>query len=342
MRKGQIGVGMGFLIVLAIVVIAMVGVFMYRTQSIIKTPSAPTTPETGRPLVDCGKSATLYMDAYDKEADSLTEVSPSYYIFGDDGTLLVNGATADSVSVATCDKVKIYGKDDSNYYTDPKDVSVDTEAPRVKLDSHTTAVETSLEVTGYDDTGATELTADDNSNNTADYSMILGANEKTIFYAKLENRDDNSLFKLKAVCIGWNNDIDEVKLLNDGWTEVGMPKQIRDASVTFTNDTSGTFTTDYDTCYVYKKGTTETLDLHEYDSFKGKFEVTASSTDPTANTGDVFYVQFIDGGYHLDASGNIVFDFYTHDDNEQVTTIGVSEPITSPMGLTSGMLVEAQ
>lgn len=325
------------LVVLVVILVLMAGFWMWSTQKQAVTPTAPG--QGGQGLV--GKASTVYIQAHDVEDYSKGLVTPELYITDSAGNFLVDGVTASSVNTVVNEKLSFYGADLTTYYTDAKlDYSVPNEAPTVNLDSHAIAAEGSMAVTGYDRTGSTALTANTNGTDTNDYGMTLGANQNEIFYVELENKDTESMFKLKTVCVMYANDIADVTVEDADWTTDAMPKEIRNQAVTMTNNLGTTATVNYKTCYVYKKGTSETVDLQEWDRFKLKLKVSAGSSDPTADTFDEFGVLFLDAGNVKGSDSKVHFDYFVHNIDEKVSDVGMAETISSPQGLQIGAMVE--
>jgi hypothetical protein len=299
----------------------------------------PAAPGQAQPSL-AGKAATVYINAYDQESYAKSKVSPELYVVDSSGSFLVDGATASSVNTVVGERLAFYGAG-NNYYTDKLEYTVPNEAPVVNLKAHKIAAEASMKVTGYDRTGSIQLTPDDDAENNADYSMTLGANQEEIFFLELENQDDQSVFNLKAVCLFWNNDISEVTVEDADWQKAGMPKEIRDQKLTFINDGNEKSSGNYKECYVYKKGTDEVISLHEWDRYKLKFKVKASTNNPIPNQFNDFGAIFLDASYYKGSDQKVYFDYYTHDINEKVTSVGLAETISSPEGLQIGAMIEA-
>lgn len=310
---------------------------------------------TGQAVViddNANDQATLSLNAYDREASSETIVSTVpvgiYKILNANGDLSkLNDRDSTnftgSITTASVGQQLFLAGGDGSYYMDAipvYDVSIATDT--INGDVHAIAGESSMTVTVKDDSG-TVLTADDDAENTADYSLSMGAGEEKLINVELKVSASNKAYQLKAVAVGFNNDADNIEVANSDWTKVTLPKELSDASITHTNDTSSTFTTDYDTFYVYKAGTNEVIDLAQWEKYSLPFVVTAdSSTDPTANTGDVINGLFLDGAWAEGKDGFMSFDVYQHDSNEGVGAVGLDETVTSPEGLQIGFVVELQ
>jgi len=307
--------------------------FTATKQTVTSEKQAPGEAQPGL----SGKAATIYINAYDKEDYSLGEVYPNYYVVDSAGNFIVDGVNANSANSVVGEVLSFYGKDDGTYYVDPKlNWKVPNEAPTVNLDAHTSMAEAGGVVTGYDRTGSATLTADDDADNTNDYSMTLGANQEETFFLELQNTDSESLYQVGAICVFWNNDIAEVTVESDGWTKVDMPKSIRDASISIANDAGTAFTMDYDQCYVPSKP----IQLHEWDRLKVEFKVKAGTNNPSANAGDSFGAIFLDSGYYKGSDGKVYLDFYTHDNEESTSAVGIDETEASPQGLQIGAAIE--
>lgn len=307
---------------------------------------AAQAKEQGAPIIldsRTGVAATIYPDFYDKEADTKTQVYPNTMWVRDEAdNTIVNGVEANSTSSVKGAVLSFYVGGSDYYGFDYGDKSIQTEAPTFNFDVATVAAETSLASKAFDSDNVA-LTADDNADNTADYSLAAGANQEQTVYLKLTNNDDNSMFRLGAIATFGQGDCDEIEIKDAGWVKYtgSMPKQLKDASLSVANDTATAFTsTGYDNIYVPADG--KPMDLSEFDEVKVKAVIHAGSSNPTANTGDNCGVLFIDSSYEDDKAGNVVLDFFKHDDSEQVTAVGLSDTTTSPQGLTSGVVIELQ
>lgn len=321
------------------------------TASDIVTSSGTATGVAVQINDNIGDQATLTLNAYDREANSETVVSSMpvgvYRILDAEGSLsklndVDSYTTASTVTTASVGQQLAFFGGNSSYYMDPVAVyDVSTVVDTINLDAHKIASESQMSMTVKDEDGNT-LTADDDAENTADYSLSLGADEETLISAKLKVGASDVAYQLKAIGVFYENDVDNLEPVSADWVKVTMPDEIKDAVLTHTNDTSTDFTGDYDAVYVYKPNTNEVIDLHEWDSYELPFVLTAGSTDPTANTGDVAGIIALDGAWEEGQDGNMYFDFYKHDTNEKASDVGLDETETSPEGLQIGFTVEVQ
>ncbi len=335
-------VGLGILALLAFAIIpgGMV------KQTILQTGGVSQESTTVSNTLLTGEAGTVTVKDYDRENNTkTTEVAASWYVL-DNGQLIVNNAAVTSVDTSVGSPLEFYGTG-TTYYGDKKTYSLNgITTGTVSLDAHTIAAESSMTTTGYDNTAATALTADDDAENTADYSLALGSGAQEVYYAKLKNGDDQSLFKLKAICTFYpsNGNISDNKMVDADFTEVAIPLYLKNSVVSVNNDTaSSAFLSYYKHCYVYKAGTDEVIALKGWEYTKlFQFVVEAvSSVNPAANEGNNFGALMLDASYYLGNDGKIWLDFYTHDSNEYTNTVGMAETITSPQGLQVGLVVEA-
>jgi len=298
-----------------------------------------------------GDQATLTLNAYDMEANSETLISQLpvgvYRILDAEGSLqklndIDSYNTSTTVTTASVGQQLAFFGGSSTYYMDPIAVyDVSTAVDTIRLDGHAIATESEMSMTVKDEDGNT-LTADDDAENTADYSISLGADEETLITAKLKVGASDNSYQLKAIGVYYENDVDNLEPVGSDWVKVAMTKEIKDATVTFTNDTSTAFTGDYDAIYVYKPNTNEVVNLKEWESYEIPLVITAGSTDPTANTGDFAGIIALDGAWAEGSDGNMNFDYYKHETAEGVGTVGLDETVTSPQGLQIGFMVEVQ
>jgi len=365
---GLITIGFGWLKVgkrrmagtMIVLVIAMLisGIFSSTIGGFLgfepKTLAVGDIGSGDRNMVDFGKASTVTLNSYDQEANSETEVYPEYYVVNSAGDKLLNGIVANTTSTTVGEVISVYGSgEDATYYLDiKKDFTVLTEAPTMSLEAHTIVTETNLAITGYDD-ALNGLTADDSSNNTADYNLgNYGADESNSISLKFRNGQANSLMQLGAICVGWGGDVDEIKLTESGWYKDGrgVPKELDDATVSHKNDTNQAQTVDWKECYVPYSATfastsseDRVVEFHQYDDQYFEFEVVAGSTAPTADTGDVAIVGFFDIANEKGKDGLMYFDYFVHDDNEEVTDVGLSEDSTAnAYGLDTAVALELQ
>lgn len=298
--------------------------------------------EAEKPLIidtRSGVSSTVYLNAYDREANSETSANPIYWVFNSKGSKLVNGAYAASVATTKGEVLTFYIGNSSFYGEVYPVYDVVDEAPTVSFDVHAVAAESSLTTIPYD-SDMTVLTADDNTNNTADYMYAMGADAEKILNFKVTNAQADKEYDLCAVCTFATDDVDEFEVVDSRFEAVGIPKEERIASITITEDDQvGTTTqTGYENCYFAKN----VIKLHEWDEAVIKTKVTASSTDPTANTDDFVALQTFDCGYRDGKDGKVNYDFFRHDDNGRTSEVGMVEDETSPFGAKSGAVVEIQ
>lgn len=289
-----------------------------------------------------GKAATLTLNAYEIEGSSKVKKTDVNVSVWKDGVELENYASFDisdtiSSGLAVGDKVTVV-EIDGSYYGNPVTKTIGSESDVMEYDVSAMASESNLDVTVYDDTGTTELNAASDSD-LADYNITLGASEEKVIYAKLYNGDSDSLVRIKAIAVGAANDVDEVTVEDPNWVKVAIPKHIEDTTLVI-NGTTTSF--DYDTVYVYKPGTTETIDLHEYESLKLKLKVKAGTTDPafttTVGSMDIAFFEFKDADWYYTKSGSYAFGIA--DDSDSEADVGIDETDNSPLGKEMGAIIQ--
>lgn len=274
-----------------------------------------------------GDAATVYLKAYDAEAASSTLVYPLMTVFDQNKAVLLDGTSAASVSTTIGNTVDIYGADNTSYYLDQKLVqSVPNAAPTINLVAHSVANTTTLNV--YDDV----MTVLGNGANNTDYNVSLGATEAKIQYLKLTNTDSYSLYRLGAICSFRTNAtaINKVEVVEAGWNRVHIPKAIKDVSATIQLSIAAPAISYYD-CWA----PSSSISLKAYDSVTIKTRTEAGSNQPVAAGSAGYGFIALDTGSSKGKDGTVSSDFYVHDDNENVNTIGYSETVTSPYGKTA-------
>jgi len=333
-------------------VFVLIGLFAFMifggvntTQTIISTGGVSQEATTVSNSLLTGEAGTVTVKDYDRENNARnTEIAGTWYVL-DNGQLIVNNAAVTSIDTSVGSPLVFYGSG-TTYYGDKKEYSLNgITTGTVSLDAHTIAAEAAMNATGYDNTGAAALTADDDSENTADYSLTLGSGGQDVYYVKWKNADDQSLFKLKAICTFYpsNGNVSDNKLVDADFTEVAIPLYLKNSIISVNNDTaSSAFLSYYKHCYVYKAGTESTIDLAGWAYTKTfQFVVEAvSGVNPTENEGNNVGAIVFDAAYTLGNDGKIWYDFYTHDTNEYTNTVGMAETITSPQGKETGIVVE--
>lgn len=329
----------GVLMTLIAVVIgfAIAGGGLFTTTE----PEEPGTPD-GRPQVECGKAATVYLNAYDRAANVQTKVYPEYYIFDANGNLLVDGVAVNDTATTTCNELVVYGaSEDSSYYVDKVEIEVGAEIETKSLDAWKIITESNLAINGYDDS-MNGLIPETNDNKAADIDYEagdFGADECNTFNFKLKNSEADSIYRLGAICVGWGGDVDDIVLSSSGWVEGYLPDELNDAVLTIHNDDNTTATGDWKKCYVPSASKFE--EFEEWDSKMFEVTVCAGSNAPTENTGDFGAILFVDTAYEKGSDGQMYLDYYKHDDNERVSDVGLAEStITSVGGLHSSVAFE--
>jgi hypothetical protein len=320
-------------------------------ETIVTPIDVSEVPETSSACVVsgelAGKAATIYINAWDMESNtpysSAVDLTTNCWVFkngnGPTNYLRLTNDTADGTinGFAVGDLIYIYCGGTS-YYTDPiEGYCVNTEAPTINLETHTIEAESSMQITGYDDTGATALTA--GTSGQEDYTITQGANGEDSVYIKLKDNGANNAYDHCAWgTIALTNLTSFKPVASEGYTKVATPTWLQEVALLL-NDTN-TMSVDYT---VYKAETTTRL--HEWDSIKQEFIATASSTDPVTSDGAsdnaAYYVALsIDCQYARGTDGKIYYDIHDHTDSEG--NVGMDETEASPLGKEIGVIIEAR
>ena len=334
------------------------GVNPFKTASISGVPAEAVTETEG--ALTCkdvvspelfGKAATITINAYDMESNtpysSAVDVNPT--------ALLVNGQVVstltDTSAASVTSGVKVgdvisFRGGSSSYYLDPtfkvdgkeyESYCVTTQQVNIELSAHSVAAESNLAITGYDSTGATELSSGASSQE--DYYITAGADEQGTFYIKLKNNIANKAYNHYAWAIAKFYNISSVKP-HTGYVKVATPKHLEGVDI-LVNETSGntiSINKDY-AAYVRSSP----LMLHEFDSVKVQFDYeTDASNDPIATTHNQYFngvaIVSKDAAWARGADGQYYLDFYQHDTT--AADVGLDETETSPLGKQSGVLIE--
>lgn len=282
-----------------------------------------------------GESATLYFKSYSgiwSGASTKTEVYPSYTVIDSSGATLVSDATANSTSLGmTVGKtISVYGTG-ATYYVDPvTNYKITNAAPVVTTKSYPIVSTTDLVIKGYDSTGTTALTADDDTNNTADYNGgSLGADETEAYYFTIESAINDKVFRLGAICTYYCGDeIDNYELVSSAWNEVNVPNGVMTDSFSMYDDTNASTSCSYKRCY--EPSGSEYITINEWsiypDGSKLKFMLeTDSSTGPTANGDSYFGHVYLDYACEIAGSGDVECGWYKQDADNDPGDIGLDE-----------------
>lgn len=330
-------------VILAVGALMALGVFSLAPASI-----APGGMAGQQGSVECGKAATLTWTVYDDQANSETiAVSPVYYAYSATGAKLLSAATTNTTSAATCDLIDIYIDEDASWYGDPiLDVPVTTERATINGHASNVVTETNLNLSLLDsDYNAVSMgTCATSADNNCDFQVGLGQGQSKVLYAKLTNLEANAMFKLCGASIAYNNYVKDLEMDDPAWEEIPCWEEVKTASFIYLNSTNnasitGNYTTmTWDTCY---KRTTP-LKMEEFADTTIKMVIEAdASNDPAVDKQSIAALQFYDCGYALSKDGSMVSDIYVHNDNERHSEVGMAEDETTPMGATSGLVVEA-
>lgn len=292
-----------------------------------------------------GTSATVTFNAWDKESDTpySATVNPSLLVFKNGNYVGSASGTSGSVSnVKVGDVLSVYANEttSASYYMDAlESLCIDGQQITIDLDAHTRASESNMQITGYDDTEATALSAGTNSSQ-EDYDITMGASETATFYLKIKTNDADEAFRLGGVALLCVNDCEDVDIQSSGFTKIPTPdafENVAQIGGTAADFGSNLTQQDYD---VYTLNTP--ILLSEWDSEKYQFEVESSSTDPsTTNTfssSDMVIACFIDTGWTRGDDGKMYLDVYQHDSAE--SNVGVIEDIQEPVGKSTCTVIE--
>ena len=297
--------------------------------------------------LDATQTLTVYFDVYDRQSDSESKISGSapLAVYGSDGTKYVDidDAAPTSATIPAGTVLSIYGGNGSYYVEAKENICVDKSGMRIELDGHAIQTEANMQVTAYDDTEVTTLTAGDTSYQ-EDYELDMGANDEQSIFIKLKNNAADAGFWLGAIGIIEQNSsvVDSVTLQEDGWS-AGIVRDYQDVTVYLEENASGganLSTEGYDKVMV---ASTPIL-MDEWDSIKYEYVIKTGSTAPTevdtaGQSGEASVtIYHFDVGWAEGSDGNMYFDYYTHKTTEG--NPGLSESLTSPIGKELGCKIE--
>lgn len=294
-----------------------------------------------------GQAATVYLEGYDQESNTpyssngIGNVNYYYQIVdnnGNEGAIKTSKGGETISNVAGGNVVRLWEKADnqSTYYMDPVEVCVDQLKKTIEVDIHAPAAQSNMQVTGYDKTGSAALSAGTKSGQ-EDYDITIGANGEEPFYLEFTTNAANKAFRLGAVAIRTDNDIDDVTPQDGVWTET-IVADFLDCKIA--NDTAGTYNvTGYEK--VYELNTP--IMMSEWDDVKYKFTFEAGTTDPTTQNAkwsddDHAIICFLDVGWSRSDDGRMNLGYYQ--DTTSQPDVGVAEDYVYPVGKTTCTVIE--
>jgi len=278
------------------------------------------------------------------------------WAYNDAGGLLATGGSLASLTTTVGRSINFQTNSTNQYCdTEANGYAVDKTALPLTINCHTIAAEASMVSTLYDTTNNNNAVNANINTSVADYNLSLAANEKRALKFDLRNNDDQSLWRLGAICTTYGSNssgITDFQVKDTKWTEVTIPKELRNQQLTMSYGsegyTAGTVTiSGFKHCYVPASTSDNKpyVDLKQYQSLGEVYgmptiEVEAGTSNPFVNAQAYGCVLAVDYGYNTNINTKMTGDFYRHDINERVTEIGRLETIASPIGRQSGACVE--
>jgi hypothetical protein len=295
-----------------------------------------------------GKESTIDINAWDLESNTpyASAIDTTAYIYKNGNgpenyvTTITDTSAYALSGFVVGDTVYIYGGDSSYYLEAVEGWCVDTQREPLSLNAHAIALESEMQVTGYDDTGSATLSA--GTTNEDDYYITMGAGEQKAIHLKLKVNTANKAYQFCGWGVATFHNISSVEPQNveSRYTKEFTPNHMEGVGIII-NETGGdTISEDYT---VYKASSP--VMLHEWDSIKEQFVVESdSNNDPIGNGGTTslngFAVISKDCTYARGDDGRVYLDFYQHDSGEG--DVGLDETETSPYGKQVGVLIEVR
>lgn len=342
---------------IVILVLAVVGGVFYFSvggEGVVEELTPQEVNEKGEGVQytkELGAAATIELNAYTGswgKAGSSTEVYPVYTITDGDGTVFENDVGVNSsTKFSVGDTMMIYPTG-ASYYFAPLTFNVNQAKDTVPdIQAHAVVATTDLVITCYDaDTESTELTADDNDNNTADYNGgNIGADETNAYLCKLKNNVADKEVRIGAIMTYYCGDeADDYTLEDDNWEETNFPiKGITKKAFYHYDDTNTSTSCNFKHVYIPKEG--DYVVLYEWqDTGKMQFVFDGGSTQPAANGDTYFGHVYVDYSCEKNKDGKVECGWYKNDDNGDPGEIGLDEaPETSGYNsLDVGVAIEPQ
>lgn len=307
---------------------------------------------------ELGASATVNFGFYTGKwggVASKTNVSPTFtglLVKEDadmDGSIVHDDTTGSSISsgISVGDKLKIFSTG-ASYWFDPFTVNVNKQAIQAPdVEAYALGATTDQVITCYDNKGTTALTADDGTNNTADYNGgSLGAGEEYIYKCSIKNSISDKIKNIAAICTYYcGGEVDDFTLEDSAWSKLsGVPDGVLGDTFYLYDDQNQSTGCSYKHCYKPSSG--DYIRLMEWDEtelidFKIKVDAT---TQTTANGDSYVGWSVFDYGCEKSDAGAMVCDWYHHDDNGDPGEVGLDEApeTTGFRSLDVGVAIEPQ
>lgn len=318
----------------------------FEGETVQPTPSepAPTAAECAVTEELRGKQSTVTINAYDLEANnpysSQVSSATTVWVFKD-GTFLqkIDDVTSKDITVPAGSSLSFYGGNGSLYVDTLEGYCVNSLDASVDLDVHSVQSEGNMQVTMYDETASSTLSAGDSDQE--DYYVTMGSGEEKAVYFKLKNNGANAAFHWGGLAVAEFYNISSVEPAS-GFSAEATPDFLSSQDIQV-NETSGNKQTINKDFKLFKKNSVEKLS--EWESNKIQITVESdSSNDPIASTHNInfngFGLMALDATYARGADGEMYHDVHDHGASE--SNVGLTETVTSPLGKEVGALVEAR
>jgi len=291
-----------------------------------------------------GDSATLTITAFTGEhggANSETVVTPVYTAIDQDGNKLLSDSIG-NVTAAVGDSVSLYATGNAFYITPVLNLEISKAVQSQKVDAFDVVEAGDLTITCRDENDDA-CTADDHASNSVDFSGgDFAAGEIKQFALKIKNGAADETYDFFAVCTASSTgqEVSDISVVSSGWTEVGLPKHLKDAAPTQTDDGGVSTTLTYKKCYERSDG--QVVRLNEFQSHTVDIQIEAdASTAPSANGDSYAVVKFLDAAWEVSSAGQPEFGFFTMDVNEDIS-IGLDEVETTVNATQTAVAIELQ
>lgn len=379
-NKGAfVQIGMLLVILIIVVAVAAAGIKYMNAGTALREQQMSAVEQVGQVPVGqvspvLGESITGYVDAFDLEANTQTEIYPGYAIhYSDNDEKLRDWDSASSTAAtfgvgAVGRRIDVYaGGSNATQLCQPMfNKLIEDRTPHIQLDCWTVMQHSGWNVKLYD-RNSNALSAGQNTTQ-EDYYIdeVAGGTEDVI--VELNNNNSDKIIPLKALALGWANDVDDFEYLGirdwsagveffesdsnkDLWTKrtspskefvkVTMPANVSDAKLTAAE---GSF--EYDEVFAYGgEENPSFIMVHEGDWIQFDFRAhaddnTAPAATNTSTDNDCIFFEFLDGDWEENTLGVPEFDFYAHTTSE--TTAGGIEELDSPLGKENGAIIQLQ
>lgn len=297
-----------------------------------------------------GTSTTLTVNIFDRASDTPSSTKcVSDLLYFKNGQFIdtanVQGGSASISNVAVGDVITLFDDGtNSSCYVDTASFCITSQQLVVSMDGWNATFDEGIDITGFDDTGVTGLSAGTNTSE-EDFDITLPATGEDEFHLQVKSGVADSTYNVGGFAILTLNDVQECEPTpGQGFTSIGVPLfldstiYLADVGVFEGISTSNETADGWER--VWELANPDFL--NEFDKIKYQFRIKAGQTDPTTEIGgdnsDICALVVLDRAVALDENSQAVSGLFQQDTNE--ANIGVIENTSHPLGNLDGVIIE--